>query len=514
MRRPLPLEVWLLIVDELGAAREYDALEACAEASSKESQLLNERAKKYIPNELGFRTPEEVASIRVARKLGWLGPKCVRIEGGEHRGERLPIPHLATFASRLARKWYNVSVMVIKRAEWRAQDLDSPSLSLNLCYFASITRLHLHDVAFPTVRAFWRLVCAFPDLVTLRAYDIEIANTAIDARTLAALRLLSAPVELGVIEIVTEQPGDFAARTDCAKLFQAITPQAVPFLKTSLWSLVSELDFQHVTCSTAAAFARLLCALPALKKLSIRGPCTFLEQSTDVPDMTFRLDRLDLGKDFSLQSESQSVDALIGLFTQPRAGGGLRDISVWLSPYLRVMTSTDVALNRLVKHAGRSLSGLGLRALPEDGFRLYSKASILAAPNTVRSFNIAANTDLSFLGCSIEFKSDKFQDSPLLEMLHNITSEWITHVSVTFQVKNAADLPRFWIALSQLDLALSRNAFTNLRRVRLYLCGIEVTNMISDCITLCLRRLYNRDILKCVAQTEQLRLEIPRSCWA
>ncbi|EED85144.1 predicted protein [Postia placenta Mad-698-R] len=506
MLRPLPLEVWLLIVDELGAAREYDALEACAEASSKELELLNERAKKYIPNELRFKTPEEVASIQVARKLGWLGPKCVRIEGGEHCGERLPIPHLATFASRLARKWYNVSVLVIERAEWRAQDLDFPSVSLNLCYFASITHLHLRDVAFPTVRAFWRLVCAFPDLVTLRAYDIEIANTAIDARTLAALRLLSAPVELGVIEIVTEQPGDLAARTDCAKLFQAITPQAVPFLKTSPWSLVSELDFQHVTCSTAAAFARLLCALPALKKLSIRGPR---------PDMTFRLDRLDLGKDFSLQSESQSVDALIGLFTQPRAGGGLRDISVWLSPYLRVMTSTDVALNRLVKHAGRSLSGLGLRALPEDGFRLYSKASILAAPNTVRSFNIAANTDLSFLGCSIEFKpEDKFQDSPLLEMLNNITSEWITHVSVTFQFKDAADLPRFWIALPQLDLALSRNAFTKLRRVRLYLCEIEVTNMILDCITLCLRRLYNRDILECVDQTEQLRLEIPRSCWA
>ncbi|KAF9805972.1 hypothetical protein IEO21_08870 [Rhodonia placenta] len=496
MLRPLPLEVWLLIVDELGAAREYDALEACAEASSKELELLNERAKKYIPNELRFRTPEEVASIQVARKLGWLGPKYVRIEGGEHCGERLPIPHLATFASRLARKWYNVSVLVIERAEWRAQDLDFPSVSLSLCYFASVTHLHLHDVAFPTVRTFWRLVCAFPDLLTLRAYDIEIANTAIDARMLTALRLLSAPVELRVIEFVTEQPGDLAARADCAKLFQVIITQAVPFLKTSPWSLVSELDFQHVTCPTAAAFARLLCALPTLTKLCIRGPCTFSEQSTDVPDMTFRLDRLDLGKDFSLQSESQSVDALIGLFTQPRAGGRLRDISVWLSPYLRVMTSTDVALNRLVKHAGRSLSGLGLRALPEDGFRMYSKASLLAAPNTVRSFNIAANTDLNFLGCSIDFKpEDKFQDSPLMELLNNVTSGWMTHVSVTFHFKDAAGLPRFWIALPQLDLALSRNAFTKLRSVRIHLCGIEVTYMIRNIITLCFRRINKSYIL-------------------
>lgn len=75
--RPLPLEVLLLIIDELGADREYDALEAWAEASEG---LLQERAYRYIPREIVFGTQEEAASINLAFR--WKGPQAVRIEGG------------------------------------------------------------------------------------------------------------------------------------------------------------------------------------------------------------------------------------------------------------------------------------------------------------------------------------------------------------------------------------------------------------------------------------------------
>ncbi|EED82039.1 predicted protein [Postia placenta Mad-698-R] len=139
---PLPVKVWLLIIDELGAQGEYDALEACADAGGG---LLKERAKRYIPKEMTFRTPEEVASINVGQR--WKGPEEVHIVGGRRGGERLPIPHLATFASRLAGKWTNVNELTIERAEWRVQDLDRASLLLDLGYFNNVRELcHLGDV--------------------------------------------------------------------------------------------------------------------------------------------------------------------------------------------------------------------------------------------------------------------------------------------------------------------------------------------------------------------------------
>lgn len=67
--RPLPLEVWLLIIDELSAEHEYGALEACAKASRG---LLKERAERCIPKEMTFRMQEEVTSINLRQH--WKGP--------------------------------------------------------------------------------------------------------------------------------------------------------------------------------------------------------------------------------------------------------------------------------------------------------------------------------------------------------------------------------------------------------------------------------------------------------
>lgn len=124
------------------------------------------------------------------------GPEKVHIEGGRRRGERLPIPHLATFASRLARKW-TVVELTIERAEWRGQDLDLPSLLLDLAYFKDISTLCLCDVTFPSVLTFRRLVCAFPKLPSLSLRDVTFTETAIDARTFSALvRVRSAMVTM------------------------------------------------------------------------------------------------------------------------------------------------------------------------------------------------------------------------------------------------------------------------------------------------------------------------------
>ncbi|KAF9810456.1 hypothetical protein IEO21_06926 [Rhodonia placenta] len=163
MLRPLPVEIWLLIINELGAKREYDALKACAEEAGGGWEHQCEAAL------CGTRE-----SAHRGREASWRAA-------------------LATFASRLARKWTVVELTI----EWRGQDLDLPSLLLDLAYFKDISTLCLCDVTFPSVLTFWRLVCAFPKLPSLSLRDVTFTQTALDARTFSALvRVRSAMVTM------------------------------------------------------------------------------------------------------------------------------------------------------------------------------------------------------------------------------------------------------------------------------------------------------------------------------
>ncbi|KAF9803142.1 hypothetical protein IEO21_09755 [Rhodonia placenta] len=269
--RPLPLELWLLIIDELGAEREYDALEACAEASEG---LLKERAERYIPNEMIFRKQEEVASIKMG--LHWKGPERVRILGGMRRGGRLPIPHLATFASRLARKWTRAGTLTIEKAEWRVQDLDQHHLLLDLAYFNNVSTLFLYGVTFPTVLTFWRVVCTFPQLRWLHLYDVKFVRTAIDARTFSAFRLLSAPrlEEMDMLPPMSSDGGRLVSHqeTDSAGLLLALLAQTVSSLKEPPWRNVRLLYLWDVMLPTAADLECLHFALPSLELFMIFGP--------------------------------------------------------------------------------------------------------------------------------------------------------------------------------------------------------------------------------------------------
>ncbi|KAF9809795.1 hypothetical protein IEO21_07270 [Rhodonia placenta] len=286
---PLPVEVWLLIIDELGAQGEYDALEACAKAGEG---LLKERANSYIPNEMTFRTPEEVASINVRQR--WEGPYSVHFDGGRRSGERLPIPHLATFASRLAGKWTNVNELTIERAEWRVQHLTS--LLLDLGYFNNVSRL-------------------------LHLGDVEVVQNVINTQTLSALGLRHA-TSLGEIH-VQRRTGSLAAHSESAGLL-ALT---MPFLKTPPWRNVWHLGLQDLTLPTPGAFACLLCALPALKRLIIEGP--HIPVNMPFPS---RLDTLRFGDDFSLLSDLQSLHDLVDLFIQTGTTARLISLVAPLGP--------------------------------------------------------------------------------------------------------------------------------------------------------------------------------------
>ncbi|EED82047.1 predicted protein [Postia placenta Mad-698-R] len=378
MLRTLPLEIWLQIIEEAGAAGEYDALEACAKANR--GGLLEERAQRCIPDEMTFRTQEDVASINMRQR--WKGPKEVRIEGGRQSGERRPIPHLATFASRLAGKWTNVKELTIERAEWRVHDLVLPSLILDLACLG-IEHLRLYDITFPTILTFWRLVCGLPNLDTLGLCDVKFMK--VEAPALSALRRSSSvnPSSLHLGELDTERP---RSPTTCSAVLLA---QTMTCFKKPSWERLSRLRFQDVKLPAAAVFGRLLGALPALQHLTIDGPCTFSQQGFDLaesavhPETTSQICTLELGKDFSLCSDAQSVHHLVDILIQSGAIRRLGFIKACLSPSLHVPTSIDVALNRLVTHAGESLRELTLQVLPLDSIPLFKEAYVYGAPSTV-----------------------------------------------------------------------------------------------------------------------------------
>ncbi|EED78901.1 predicted protein [Postia placenta Mad-698-R] len=458
----LPVEIWLMIIDELGAEGEYDALIACARASQGLLWEVEKTAK---------RTPAEVARINLAPR--WRGPFTVHIVGGIQRGRRLPIPHLATFASRLAAKWTSLSKLEIESAEW---GLDLHSSLHNFSNF-TMTCLHLCDVAFPTVVTFWHVACALPHLTWLQLCGVEIIETSIDAQTLSALCLLPAS-KLWRIDLLPPPTKPVAGRPQSLARHSAqLLAQSMPLLKTPPWRNVRNLILWDVTLSTPAAFARLLGALPALETLAINGSCSFPEHGfnpSDVPlrpDMLSKLTTVELGKSFSLFSDPQSVCDLVDLLIHSGASRHLEAIMVWLSQSLRVTTSVDAALNRLVMHTGQSLKKLILRVLPRESLWMYIGASTHAGLNT-------ANTHLERLVYSVGIThSDVSTIAPVAELLHQVASAHISHISLIFCITDEADLAKLWSRLPQLDAALSQTIFHNLR---LFWIGFRRVNEFTE----------------------------------
>lgn len=349
-------------------------------------------------------------------------------------------------------------------------DFHLRSLFLDLGCFP-ITDLHLYDVTFPSVLTFWRLVCTFPELKLLYLDGVKIVETAVDARTLSALRLLSAPSLTKVMPGLDPRPA-----TDSAGLLHVFLAQTVPPLEASPWRNIRFLDLWDVTLPTAAAFGRLLCALPTLIALEIKGPCTFSGHGlnpTDVtphPGILSRFRSIRLGKDFSLCSDPQSVRDLVDVLIQSGASRHLDHITAWLSTSLHVATGINAPFNRLVKDAGESLLSLDLRVLPQDSLPLLNEASTYAAARTACCFDISANTHLSSLVCPVDITHEGSSWlALLLELLRQVTSQpaRIFWIEVAFNVKDDADLAELWPDLPSLDAALSETSFDKLRHVRI-----------------------------------------------
>ncbi|KAF9802219.1 hypothetical protein IEO21_09939 [Rhodonia placenta] len=271
----------------------------------------------------------------------WGGPLRVYIDGENGGDGHRPIPHLATFASRLAGRWTCIMDLVITGAVCRARDLDLDAVFRDLAAF-SITNLYLIDVIFPSILTLGRLVCALPSLKVLCLWNVQFAQHPRDASNISHFRLLPR-TQLDTLVL--------GHRSDDTELRPSFVELASP------WSAVRALQLGNVMFPSVTTFARLLCALPALESLELHGSCTFVKHGFDLRSVP-----TDLGLpsqladvDFGRHSEPRSVAALVDFFISTGLTHKLRRITCFMSPILWVTTKSDAVLDRLIKYSAQSL---------------------------------------------------------------------------------------------------------------------------------------------------------------
>lgn len=239
MVRPFPNEIWLDIFKGLAKEGEYDTLERCRVACRGFHPIAKECLRGY----LRFKSIEEVEHIKVDASGGemrrWGGPLRVYIDGGNDEDGHRPIPHLATFASRLAGRWTCIMDLVITGAVCRARDLDLDAVFRDLAAF-SITNLYLYDVIFPSILTLGRLVCALPSLKVLCLWNVQFAQHPRDASNISHFRLLPrTQLDTLVLGHRSDDTGLTPSFVDLVDLITAIGNRRCPVAPSNLaqaWS--------------------------------------------------------------------------------------------------------------------------------------------------------------------------------------------------------------------------------------------------------------------------------------
>ncbi|EED85427.1 predicted protein [Postia placenta Mad-698-R] len=496
---PFPNEIWLDIFHGLAKEGEYDTLERCRVVCRGLQQMAGECLSELLV--MVFVSTEDVERIKVEASGGkmqrWKGPQEVLIQGGldwpwnaggRPTGRR-PIPHLATFASRLGGRWPSVAVLHISNAVWRARDLDADAVFRDLARFPSITSLYITDVVFPTILTLGRLVCALPCLKKLELLDVQFSRQPFEASTISQFRLLprtqletltlDSRLEIdstghglrpSVVELV-----DFIASVSNRKF---LFPRSCS-TQVYLWSAVRTLHLSCVIFPSVATFARLLCALPSLETLVSEWSCTFVNHDFDLrsipmrPGLPPRLVTLDLK--FCTDVDPRSIADLVDFFITTGIGHQLQDIKVCLSSP-GVTTQSDV--NRLVRHSGQSLHRLDLDS-PWAMAPASKDVWLAAARNAAPYFDVSENMCLERLGLTVNITHES-SCTPAVDILSHVTSAHISKILVRFRPYSLLDssFDVDWGALMdglpQIDAVLSLPIFGNLVHVFIGVCTREV----------------------------------------
>ncbi|KAF9816737.1 hypothetical protein IEO21_03899 [Rhodonia placenta] len=515
MVRPFPNEIWLDIFYGLAKEGEYDVLERCR-VVCKDFELM---ARECLQLNMRFKNVEEVERIKVdvpgGRSLRrWGGPQRVYILGGNQEDGCRPIPHLATFASRLAGRWPRIEELSITDAVWRARDLDLDTIVRDLAA-STITKLRVINIILPSILTFGCLLCALPHLKKLTLCDVQFTQHPLVAGSISRLHLLPR-TQLKTLYL-TDGRDDSELRPSFVELVDLMAAVSnrrclVPspnLAQVSPWNAVRSLTLDHVTFPSVTTFARLLCALPALKSLKLEDLYAFVKHGFDLtsvpvlPGLPLHLADVDLGN--NLRSDPCSVADLVDFFIATGLSEDLRRITACLSSSPRVTTVCDAALDRLVKHS-QSLRHLSLHQ-SSFGHVLSDTDEWRVDHSAAPYFDVSCNTYLERLDLTVDIDQEHIPHlcAPVLEILSQVTSAHISRIQVNFWpcyllgVKFDVDLGELMDGLPQLDVMFSRPIFNNLTDVIIHIRTLDRRNVrdkeLAHSLQLCLPMLDARGIL-------------------
>lgn len=404
------------------------------------------------------------------------------------------------------------------------QDIDADAVLRDLAVF-SITHLHLDNVTFPTILTFGRLLSSLPRLQSLELRSVLFSRQPFDACSIAQLRVLP-QTQLKVLifgfwydSSTVIQSSSFVELLDVIASVSNRICQVPPrdIAQGFPWTTVQALRIDDVVFPSCTTFARLLCALPALERLEFSGSCTFMKHPFDhrsVPRRTAlpsRLDSVSLPTEFGLQSglhsDPRSVADLVDFFITAGISDQLRAFNVWLSPYFQLARESDIALNRLTKHSGKTLQHLSLGTPLRWSVSNEKDLCVHEDQNTALYFDVSENTGLEHLALTVDVTRENILRlcTPVTNIVSNVTSTHISSIIVQFHYNSDSiasldiDLRRLMDGLPQLDAVLSGPIFDNLTHVVIAVHHFNKQDIRSeelvDDIRLCLPKLDERGIL-------------------
>ncbi|OSX62410.1 hypothetical protein POSPLADRAFT_1181506 [Postia placenta MAD-698-R-SB12] len=514
----LPVELWMQILDNVTEEQNLDAIARCARVC----QFFKHMCEKHLWDGLGFWDDEDMERLKTDTAEtgigGWRGPQRVTIWSGK---DSKSIPHVATFASRFAGRWTRIEQLRFAETSWpsslRAADA---AVFRNLSGFASITKLDLYDVTFPSIVTFGALISALSGLNELYLLDVNFTGSSVlsNPRTLSDFRLLPPTKNLRniIVGYVSEDghhgfhPSAWPCYIELLTFMIAVSNPCGKSPRVYPWGSVRNLRLDENVWwkFSSSSIARLLHALPSLENLNFATADSNVAdlEITSVPAQP-RLEPIAIGV-YGASAQPRNVAHIIRRLIDMDYPLRIMRIYAAVYPFLEdTDTLVATAINELVQHAGPSLDDLGLflKGNKDDAdWAPFGEHSELdAAADQHRQCDFFENTNPTSLrihGCDASCLGAR-------EILSHFTLRCVSSVNVRFKPLARSDRRELSEGLSQLDTVLLPSVFHNLVHVLISVrfarsrCHVEMKEMTewAHLVKSCLARLHELGILGCVS---------------
>ncbi|OSX57072.1 hypothetical protein POSPLADRAFT_1036966 [Postia placenta MAD-698-R-SB12] len=167
---PLPVETWDHVIDYLRYWGLWDDLAAC----SLVCRRWRARSQSHLARRVRLLRRGDVVTLSREIRSGIRTSDTLKVTDIEVTvknslfGKRDTISHLGTFVPALAGRFANLMRLYLK-GDWPAGMMHQ-DFFIHLSAFSSITHLSLVELHLPNVSVFGRMVCALPNLVSIKCH--------------------------------------------------------------------------------------------------------------------------------------------------------------------------------------------------------------------------------------------------------------------------------------------------------------------------------------------------------